>query len=386
MQVSGTIDTVCPGPDACGDGGYIAPQAFDYLQSGGGPCSGDSGGPAFVVRNSTEYVAGVTSYGDQDCTLYGVSTTVSEYASWIETFLAGGGNEDCTNGVDDDSDGAADCDDSDCALHAACLPPNACNAPLPISCGDTVSGTTAGAYSVFGQNGCATSTWSGPEVVYELNAGQGASVTAQLAMGGSGDLDLFVFAENGGSCDLASCIDASLEPGSAPETVRFSMPAAARYLMVDTWDTASAYTLSVSCSGAPVESCTNGRDDDGDGGVDCADADCVTTPFCRDDIELCNNAVDDDGDGLVDCDDSDCAEYPDCPAEICDNRIDDDADGAIDCADPSCAVACGGVSGSRSSDQERGCNSAGRGSGPWQAALALALLVVLTRSRRRGRG
>src|SRR5205814_746523 len=30
-------------------------------------CSGDSGGPGFVVRNGVERHAGVTSYGDDNC-------------------------------------------------------------------------------------------------------------------------------------------------------------------------------------------------------------------------------------------------------------------------------------------------------------------------------
>jgi hypothetical protein len=51
----------------------------------GGPCSGDSGGPAFITRSGVPYVAGVTSYGDQDCNQYGVSTSVDYYQGWIES-------------------------------------------------------------------------------------------------------------------------------------------------------------------------------------------------------------------------------------------------------------------------------------------------------------
>jgi V8-like Glu-specific endopeptidase len=60
-----------------------------YLQSTsiGGPCTGDSGGPAFVDRSGTAYVGGVTSYGDRFCRFYGVSTRVDSYASWIEGFV-----------------------------------------------------------------------------------------------------------------------------------------------------------------------------------------------------------------------------------------------------------------------------------------------------------
>jgi V8-like Glu-specific endopeptidase len=50
----------------------------------GGACFGDSGGPAFFTRDGNVYVAGVTSYGDQNCTDFGVSTKVDAFESWIE--------------------------------------------------------------------------------------------------------------------------------------------------------------------------------------------------------------------------------------------------------------------------------------------------------------
>jgi len=50
----------------------------------GGACFGDSGGPAFFTRDGHVYVAGVTSYGDQNCNDYGVSTKVDAFETWIE--------------------------------------------------------------------------------------------------------------------------------------------------------------------------------------------------------------------------------------------------------------------------------------------------------------
>ena len=57
--------------------------------------------------------------------------------------------------------------------------------------------------------------------------------------------------------------------------------------------------------------------------------------------EVCDNGKDDDGDGLVDCKDLDCKGEPIC-AEVCTDQKDNDFDDMIDCKDPDCAnnVAC----------------------------------------------
>ncbi len=75
---------------------------FDQGNGGGsgtgGACNGDSGGPAFFNRDGNIYVAGVTSYGDLNCTDFGVSTKVDDFESFIENHtgesvedLGGGG-------------------------------------------------------------------------------------------------------------------------------------------------------------------------------------------------------------------------------------------------------------------------------------------------------
>lgn len=51
---------------------------------GKGSCSGDSGGPAFLVINATYYVWGVTSRGDARCKKTGIYTNVVPYLRWIE--------------------------------------------------------------------------------------------------------------------------------------------------------------------------------------------------------------------------------------------------------------------------------------------------------------
>lgn len=51
---------------------------------GRGTCSGDSGGPAFILINGIYYVWGITSHGDNDCVTFGVYTNLVVYVRWIQ--------------------------------------------------------------------------------------------------------------------------------------------------------------------------------------------------------------------------------------------------------------------------------------------------------------
>ena len=64
-----------------------------------------------------------------------------------------------------------------------------------------------------------------------------------------------------------------------------------------------------------VEKCTNEKDDDGDGLIDCKDDDCIGNEYC---VEvLCVDNHDNDFDGLKDCEDPDCSWHTECGAETC---------------------------------------------------------------------
>lgn len=71
---------------------------------------------------------------------------------------------------------------------------------------------------------------------------------------------------------------------------------------------------------------------------ECA-AEATTCGISESTPEICDDTTDNDGDGDVDCDDADCAEFAGCaPAtEVCDDTTDNDGDGDIDCADSDCA-------------------------------------------------
>jgi hypothetical protein len=100
--------------------------------------------------------------------------------------------------------------------------------------------------------------------------------------------------------------------------------------------------------------CSNGRDDDQDGRIDCQDTDCLMGGHCGEQIpllppygientfELCTNGIDDDEDGQFDCGDRGCQDIFElcCLTEVdditCSDRIDNDGNGFADCSDFSC--------------------------------------------------
>lgn len=76
--------------------------------------------------------------------------------------------------------------------------------------------------------------------------------------------------------------------------------------------TLAAPPPATAATAANETACTDGRDEDGDGVTDCADADCYEDAHChaggtdeRNDAR-CSDWVDNDGDGVVDCEDEDC--------------------------------------------------------------------------------
>ena len=83
--------------------------------------------------------------------------------------------------------------------------------------------------------------------------------------------------------------------------------------------------------------CGDGEDDDQDGAVDCADSDCVGDDAC---VEDCGDGEDNDLDGLTDCADADCEGVEPC-IEDCADGVDNDLDGLTDCADTAdCEALC----------------------------------------------
>jgi|GEM_PF-911942 len=106
--VTGDIDWICVSSQGCWinitNGWFAGPNTFCTDQEPGGPCYGDSGGPAFVWRGGKEYTAGITSYGvTQNCTDFGCSTKVDEFETYILDFIGGVNGSTCFSGGECDS-------------------------------------------------------------------------------------------------------------------------------------------------------------------------------------------------------------------------------------------------------------------------------------------
>jgi hypothetical protein len=100
----------------------VDPGLFWY---GVATCDGDSGGPALIMEDGREAVAGLTTGGDGPCAEFGVDTRVDIHLDWLAPYLA----ED-PPACDADGQCAADCEDADpdcpCAADGLC---GACGEP-----------------------------------------------------------------------------------------------------------------------------------------------------------------------------------------------------------------------------------------------------------------
>lgn len=61
----------------------------------GGTCRGDSGGPAFIVHEGVQYVAGVTSWSDRNCENVGCAASVDTYEAFFAEHVGTGNGTAC---------------------------------------------------------------------------------------------------------------------------------------------------------------------------------------------------------------------------------------------------------------------------------------------------
>lgn len=63
---------------------FIHETEIRLNEKNSGTCNGDSGGPAYIEKNGTYYLFGVTSRGNELCNEVGVYTNALYYKTWIE--------------------------------------------------------------------------------------------------------------------------------------------------------------------------------------------------------------------------------------------------------------------------------------------------------------
>jgi hypothetical protein len=249
--------------------------------------------------------------------------------------------EDCDNGVDDDGDGAVDCRDADCAADPACQPGGE-------NCFDGVDNDGDG------RADCRDSDCSAAVSV------EGACTNdADLPIAGRLDIQAL-----GRACILGEgCLgDVTCNTLCVQERTGVSLGCAAcgGGLAACVWTTCAADCAvpdSLACAACVEDGCWPDY-------VACFGL--LRCPF----ETVCGDRLDDDGDGLVDCADPDCEGQAPCvpAAEICDDFLDNDGDGEVDCADADCldavvcqAAACGGDDRFEDNDTRGGATDAGMG-------------------------
>jgi len=275
------------------------------------------------------------------------------------------GEKVCDDGLDDDSDGAKDCADSDCDNQTrACNSSDAAKNCICIgrtigegNCGDGLDNDSDGFIDCVEQectdkscgSGCVCTTY----------------VKRETACGDGADNDGDTKADCADSdCANLSCGTGCLcQGGKAVETVCSDGVNNDKTEGTDCADSdchgkecSAAGGCTCTTSGSKLEStCNDNLDNDGNGTIDCvsgnADANCVNGTCgtgcsfvnCAKVETACTDLLDNDGDTRIDCADTDCngkscGTNCICAAGVkkensCTDRADNDGDAQIDCAD-----------------------------------------------------
>ncbi|MEE2829254.1 MAG: hypothetical protein VX498_08700 [Myxococcota bacterium] len=177
-----------------------------FVLDGNGSCSpnncvvgGDSTVSWNVTAGSSWYIV-VDGY-EGDISPFSLTLDVLPTTPSVET--------NCTDGVDDDADGATDCDDNDCNSDPACVVPPSCVVAESLTCGDIkVSANNAsGSTNNVDSYSCTSWVETGSEYTFEFVSPAPHDVTISLSGMNGGDLDLFLVEDVGGVCDADNCLD-----------------------------------------------------------------------------------------------------------------------------------------------------------------------------------
>jgi len=241
--------------------------------------------------------------------------------------------ECCTPDCADKTCGDDGCEGScgECGAGQFCNESSACEelpvcqqAAEPVSCDETIEGTTVGATSVL--NGYSCSSWdeSGPEIGYLFTTDYLAAdvttdnVTVTVEFEGEGDLDIFALE---GACTIDSCVDGSSSKVEVDVTTGNSY-----FFVVDGFDgTEGPFTMKVACLSTCVISCSDGP---------CSDDGCKGVCPCESEVDVCfaGECCTPSCDG-VECGDDgcggSCAECAD--GFVCTDGVCEESSGPVEC-------------------------------------------------------
>jgi hypothetical protein len=295
------------------DGGGLVSGHDGSVTDGGNKTDGSRTDSGKVCPTGTREICG--NKIDDDCN--GL-TDCADPACFGDPACSKPGQEICNNGIDDDGDGLIDCKDPDCFSSLVCQPTTGteicdngiddngnglvdCLDPmcttfpacLTVNCSpDTDFGTlaahgasvtraidTTGAPNAYAT--CAPSGGRGRVGRFQLDATADVRLDFSQISGTAHVVELFRAGANE-TCDRnpLTCVSAG---DTAMTSQTFSaLPAGVYWLIVESYpglEGSTTVTLSTG-SGTISEICNNGIDDDGNGLTDCADAACLTSPFC----------------------------------------------------------------------------------------------------------
>lgn len=252
--------------------------------------------------------------------------------------------EDCTNGIDDDSDSKTDCADSGCSGKKCSL----CKSCSGGTCSGTPSDDSAcsvidcgGYYQQTGTEGASTTEtcWNKYDIASNRCASFGTCKNAAAHCPSQPTKDPQY------SCGSCTYINNAVCTGTTKGACSyygvgtlcnqnyFCSNSAAQdngYAQSDFKRPSEGYCdTGGSCDYVTGNSCNYTKGTASEGGSICVDGQSSCSNTCADNL-------DNDGDSNIDCDDSDCSTNTECVDEICNNGIDDDSDNYIDCADAEC--------------------------------------------------
>jgi hypothetical protein len=228
----------------------------------------------------------------------------------IDIELVNAALEVCSDGVDNDFDGAADCDDDECMGDSGCVPvetvigcdatyctftadagPNGgdlCVCVLPP--GNHPQGDDIEDASCFGSTSGRDLLWS-----YDTTGYDGYSISSCETNPGDSSIAAFDGIPGAG-VELACDEDASgetgfcselLDSGNAGPPLTTPLPASNDlHILIDEWSPEAYWngttqrTFQIELISAVVEVCGDGIDNDLDGATDCDDDECVGVPVC----------------------------------------------------------------------------------------------------------